>query len=350
MNISIRFFMMVALAAVMSGVFGCQPVEHADDGNSDADTDTDTDVDTDADTDADSDSDADGDADGDGGDTICDEQDFNIEIEPVRLVILQDFSGSMIGSNWTQATTALTAILTTWMGMGIEFGFDYFPIDGNCGVNSTITIPPAAGTETSIINWMNTHTPTGMTPLEEAMMNYFNFGYAAGFPEAGVNSYLVVVTDGGANCLSGDATSFAATTASLLANQIKTFAIGFNYTSAQLDAIAASGGMPAPYNVPINATDSVTLQNAFDDIAQVVITCIFDVQSPDASADPENVNFYFDGVVLPMNDGCGGSGEGWQWVDAAHTQVEFCPVSCDDIKDGDPPDITAAWGCPTELI
>ena len=260
MNISLRVFTIVVLVAGLSALPGCNPVDRADDSNSDADTDTDTD--TDIDTDADTDSDSDGDADGDGGDTVCDEQDFNIEIEPVRLVILQDFSGSMIGTNWSQATTALTNILTLWTGMGIEFGFDYFPVDGNCGVNSTITIPPAAGTEASIITWMTTHTPSGMTPLEEAMMNYFNFGYAAGFPESGVNSYLVVVTDGGANCLSGDATSFAATTASLLANQIKTFAIGFNYTSAQLTAIAASGGMPPPYNVPISATDSVTLQNA----------------------------------------------------------------------------------------
>ena len=114
-----------------------------------------------------------------------------------------------------------------------------------------------------------------------------------------------------------------------------------------MDVHASAGGMDPPYNVPISASDTTTLEAAFNEVAEVVITCIFEVQSPDASADPDNVNFYFDGDVVPMNEGCGGSGVGWQWVDDAHTQVEFCPASCDDIQDGDPPDISAAWGCPT---
>ena len=335
-------------------VFGCHQVGSLDadsgpdsdvDSDSDSDADTDSDSDTDSDTDTDSDSDNDSDSDSD-SDTVCDEQDFNIEIEPARLVILQDFSGSM-SPNWPQITTALTNFLTAWTDMGIEFGLDHFPVDGSCGVNSTITIEPAAGTETTIINWMNTNNPIGATPLEEAMINYQSFGYATGFPEAGVNSYLVVILDGPPNCASGDAASFTATTASLLANNIKTFAIGFNFYGAHLDAIAAAGGMPPPHDIPFNVADSVTLQNAFDDIAQVAFTCIYNVQSPVATADPDNVNLYFDGVVLLRNDGCGGSGEGWQWIGATHTQVEFCPVSCDDITDGVPPSIGAGWGCPT---
>ena len=346
---SYRRFVMAILLTL--GIFGCESVEQAAEGNSDADTDTDTDTDTDADTDADSDSDsdADSDADGDGGDTICDEQDFEIDITPVRLVFLLDKSGSMSTTPMQQAKDAINNILGIWAGQQIEFGFDYYPSDTYCAVHTSIPVAPASGTEAGITTMLNGISSGGNTPTEEAMLNYLAFGYATGFPESGVDSYLVVITDGSPNCISGDATSFSNTTAALLANQIKTFAIGFNYTSASLNAIAAAGGMPAPYNVPIQATDMTTLQNAFDDIAQVVITCIFDVQSPDASADPDNVNFYFDGVVLPMNDGCGGSGIGWQWVDAAHTQVEFCPVSCDEIKDGDPPEITAAWGCPTVI-
>ena len=77
MNISLRVFTIVVLVAGLSALPGCNPVDRADDSNSDADTDTDTD--TDIDTDADTDSDSDGDADGDGGDTVCDEQDFNID-------------------------------------------------------------------------------------------------------------------------------------------------------------------------------------------------------------------------------------------------------------------------------
>ncbi len=333
-----RYLLLLVPAIVM--MFGCHHIGSLD-GDVGPDTDADSDSDTDSDTDSDSDSDSDTDGD---SDTICDDEDISIEVRPVRLVILQDFSGSM-SPNWTQTTTAITNFLTLWTGGAIEFGFDYFPIDGNCGVNSTIAIAPAAGTETTIINWMTTHNPDGMTPLWAAMANYHNPSYAAGFPEPDTDSYLVVIVGSIPSCGGGTAATFTTMTAQLLVDQIKTFAIGFNYSSsAQLDAIAAAGGMPAPYNVPLIVTDSVTLQNAFSDIAQVTFTCIFNVQAP-ASADPDNINFYFDDAVVSHHDGRHGSGDDRLCVHAAHTQMEFCPVSCDDIKDGDPPDITPTW-CP----
>ena len=133
----------------------------------------------------------------------------------------------------------------------------------------------------------------------------------------------------------------------MLANNIKTCVIGFNYISVPVNAIPAAGGLPAPNDVPVMVYDEVSLENAYNNIAREAFTCIYNVLSPDAIADPDNVNIYFDGVVLLRHDGCGGSGEGWQWVDATHTQVEFCPGPCFDITDGDPPDIGAGWGCPT---
>jgi len=335
---------------------GCSPSE-ADGNPSDKDTETDTgtDADTDADTDTDTDADTDSDADGDGGDTVCDEQDFEIEAEPVRLVILLDISGSMSGTPWTQATTALTNILTIWTGSQIEFGFDYFPNDGDCGVNTTIPFDPAPGNEASIISWLTTNSPTGMTPLLCGLDNYTAWGYTDNFPSGSVDHYLLVVSDGmdtcEPECGSGGtvATQLGAITGELLSNQIKTFAIGFGGGApvAELNAIAGAGGMDPPYNVYIPAEDSTALEDAFNDIASYVVTCVFDVQSPAATANPDDVNFYFDGDVVPMNEGCGGSGAGWQWVDDEHTQVEFCAASCDEITDGDPPAISATWGCPT---
>ncbi len=327
-------------------LFGCHQVGSLDgDNGPDSDADTDADTDTDTDTDSDADSDSDSDSDGD-SDTICVEQELDIEVRPVRLVILQDSSGSMAGTSWLQITTALTNILNLWSGSGIEFGFDYFPNVGDCGINSAIPIAPTAGAETNIINWMTTHSPGGMTPLFETMTNYFNPGYAAGFPASDADSYLVVITGGTPDCGSASAASFTVLTNNLLANQIKTFAIGFNYSSEYLDAVAASGGMPPPYDVPVNATNSLSLQNALDDIVLLVFTCIFNVQGPEAITETDIINFYLDGVIVPMNDGCGGYGEGWQWVDAECTQVEFCPTLCADIKDGDPPDIMAILSCP----
>ena len=95
------------------------------------------------------------------------------------------------------------------------------------------------------------------------MINYLSVGYATGFPEAGVGSYLVLVTDGLPNCSSGSATSFTTTTQALLALGIKSIAIGFDYNSTSLNNVAANGGMAAPYDVPILVSDSTNLCPSF---------------------------------------------------------------------------------------
>ena len=162
MNISRQIVLLLASFALVLGVFCCESVEHAAEGSGDTDVDTDTDTDTDMDTDSDSDSDSDSDADGDGGDTVCDEQDFEIDITPVRLVFLLDISGSMGTTPLGQAKSAINNILGIWAGQQIEFGFDHYPIYGDsCGINTTIPIAPAPGTEASITTMLAGLTATG---------------------------------------------------------------------------------------------------------------------------------------------------------------------------------------------
>jgi hypothetical protein len=60
------------------------------------------------------------------------------------------------------------------------------------------------------------------------------------------------------------------------------------------------------------------------------------------------VNFYFDGVLIPMDADCS-SGSGWRWANDDHTQVEFCPDSCQQIKDAEVEMITATFGCDTVI-
>jgi hypothetical protein len=67
----------------------CATARRGDDDATDGDADSDADADSDGDSDVDADADADGDSD------VCDEQDFEIAMEPVRVQIVLDQSSSM---------------------------------------------------------------------------------------------------------------------------------------------------------------------------------------------------------------------------------------------------------------
>jgi len=368
-------YMAVFSAAVLSAM-ACESAEDdlgiggggsSGDSDADADTDTDSDSDSDADGDADADSDADADGDTDGdSDSVCDEQDFDIELSPVRLMILQDVSASMTEGSptkWSQAVPALTSLLTTWQGQQIEFGFDVFPDNSQplwgCGVSDPILIDTSPGTEGDIIDYLNDtgNTPNGAsTPLYCGMANFLEPSYAPVFSEAGVQSYLLVVSDGadlcGVNCSiwgAANASQLGQVTADLLAGGIKTFVIGFgaDVSESQLDAIALNGG--TPFDTFFEATDQSDLEAAFEAIAYEVISCVYDVQDPNATADPENVNFFFDGEIVYNDPGCE-VGTGWTWVDETHTQVEFCPDACELLQGNPDTEITAMWGCPTQVV
>ena len=345
-----KHLLLAFLSTTLIFAVGCGKSPKLSSSGSDSGTDGDSDSDADSDADSDSDSDTDTGT----GEAICDELDFDIEVTPVRLVFLLDKSGSMSGTKLQQVKDAVNNILGIWAGGQIEFGLDFFASDDYCAVHSTIPIPPAFGTETAITNTVNGLPADSYTPTEESMLNYLIPGYAPGFPEAGIGSYLVLVTDGSPNCSSGDAASFTTTTQSLLALGIKTIAIGFDYNSQSLNNVAANGGMAAPYDVPILVSDSTTLQNAFNDIAGSVVTCIYDIVITN-EVDYDSVNFFFidsSGIetVVPYDADCS-TGFAWRWVDeATHKQIEFCPDACDLLQGGDVEEIKGEFGCPQIVV
>jgi hypothetical protein len=360
---------LMSVVLIFIASLGC---ESAKDAGLGSDTDTDTDTDADSDTDGDSDTDS------DTGDAICDETDFSIELAPVRLMILQDMSYSMADptvadpTNWSHTVPALNTMLSNWTATQIEFGWDIFP-DGSstslqgCHVDEPVQIDTAPGNEAAIAAYINSHTPDGAsTPLYCGMANFLETGYSPLFQAATAASYMLVVSDGkglcGEDCcttLNPFANPQCVTTENelelltqdLVAAGIGVFVIGFGsgVDADQLNAIASNGGLPAPYDQFIPANDQTTLEGALNEIASQVITCIYNIGTPDASANPDDVNFYFDDVIVYYDEDCA-VGSGWTWVDAAHTQVEFCPDACDQLQDGSVDNIKATWGCPTEII
>ncbi|MBI5503071.1 MAG: hypothetical protein HY907_22690, partial [Deltaproteobacteria bacterium] len=93
------------------------------------------------------------------------------------------------------------------------------------------------------------------------------------------------------------------------------------------------------------------LAAALESIASSVITCDYVLDDPGPSADPDQVNFYLDDVVVPMDEGCTeDTGDGWHWLDPEHTTVEFCGDYCARIRAGTIGTISATFGCPTILL
>jgi len=356
-----KHLLLAFLATTLIFTVGCEPGSDASSSGSDSDSDGDSD--SDADSDADSDTDSDTDSDSDTGEAICDELEFDIDHTPVALMLLQDVSGSMFPSNWNQALPALNNVINAWTGSQIQFGLDYFPdgsdIDStgwNCGYTNPVRQDCGIGTEAAILNDLNTFSdPNGMTPLACGLTNFLNTAYSNGCLNSAIDSYVAVISDGGDTCsscsgYSGTATSMGNLATALNAQGTKVFVIGFNYSSTVLDAIAANGGVPAPYNVPLDASDTTTLQAALNDIVGAVVNCIYDINITN-DVDYDSVNFFFidsmgNETPVPYDEDCS-SGFGWHWIDeTTHEQIEFCPDACDLLQGGDVEEIRGEFGCP----
>lgn len=319
--------------------------------------------------DADADTDADADADGDGA--VCEEQPFFVTREGGRLMILQDVSYSMSlkvpetapTTKWEEARAALQGVLGNPAFASVEFGFDTFPDWGACQVDilQEDTKPQAAG---QISSWLDTFAIAyeADTPLYCALANYLDSDFAPLFSKPDKPRYLLVVSDGQPTCdidcentptppsnypLPAD---LLALSKNLAASGIKTFVIGFHYSSKDdpefLDQIAAGGGTGTDV---ILAEDQAALQKALEQVAGKVVSCLFSVNPESANADPNKVNFYFDKEVVPLDDNCA-SGTGWQWTDDHHTIIEFCAESCAELRAGNVDEVSARWGCKTIVI
>jgi hypothetical protein len=316
-----------------------------------------------------------------GYDTVCDEQIFDMHHEIVRLMLLLDQSSSMTGSSWSAATSALETLLTNPAFEDMYFGLDAFPdgypgdwadcgpLCGRCNEDKCGTLfPPQVAvaindvSSPAIIAHMNdSRYPQfcTFTPLANQLAYYATGPGPTEAPEIYAtdgDNYLLVVSDGeDEGCFSGDpVSSLAASTRTILeTHRIKSFAIGFGSTSgtlaSELNAIASNGG--TTFTTFLHAEDGPGLAAALESIASSVITCDYVLDAVEPTADPEVVNFYVDGTVVPMDASCTEtSGNGWHWLDDAHTTVEFCGDYCTQIRGGTVGTITATFGCPTILL
>jgi hypothetical protein len=293
--------------------------------------------------------------------TVCDEQDFTIERQPTKLMLALDMSGSMI-SKYGSARNGITNAITNLSGQ-FHFGFNsypQYPYAAQCGIAPDALYDTAPGNETGILDWLSGHQPQSGAgdPLVVQMDALLSGTYASNFTTSAVGgeAYLVVVSDGddccgpNANYSCGNewTSELVDRTEQLLDAGIKTVVVGYTGADdATMTAIAVAGG--SPFSTYLPASDETALQGALETIGAAVISCSFGVDVPDASADPDAVNLYLDGELLPFEPGCG-TGSGWDWADAEHTAVQLCAGPCDDLRAETVENVKARFGCPSVQI
>jgi hypothetical protein len=311
--------------------------------------------------------------------TICAEQDFDIELLPPQLMILLDRSASMTDSlgtstKWQQAQPAIEHLVSTYQNQ-ILFGFDAFPSsDGldSCAVTDPVVVDvvDSYANNSSVTAAMWATTPEGgSTPLYCGLNILSESTYAPNFANPAATKYVVVVSDGidlcGVGCcraiFPGFPVECSATIGQFedlaedLANthDIKTFVIGFADSSSdevfedQLNAIASHGG--TPFNEFLLASNQTQLEEALDQIAGEVISCTYAIEDPGEEADPDEVNVYFDNAAVGFDAGCA-NGAGWDWADASHSAILFCPEACDNLRSLEVDNIGITFGCPTIIV
>jgi hypothetical protein len=357
----------IAALALLAGCEGASPARGGGGGDTDtdADTDTDTDVDTDADTDTDTDT-----------DTGCEEVAFPVAGHPPDLLILLDRSNSMSGgapSYWSTVTSALVTV-TAAMDPQIQFGVMVFPY------GATECAPPSGVPEVPITVEDNADaiatTLGGLGPDGAGTPTTLALSAAATYLNGladGSSKYILLATDGGPNCSADLGLQCPACTttqpdgyscythndclddvqAILLAEQIHlemgiavyVIGVGGILSSTFLDvmtSIAAAGGTGDFYA----AETPADLAAALDEIAAAAVECTFtvdwDALGEGVSTNPDLVNLFADGAIVPYDDDCS-DGLGWQWIDA--DTIGLCDGLCEQYKGGEITEITASFGC-----
>jgi len=286
----------------------------------------------------------------------CAEFDTFLKFPGVATMFLQDVSGSMMTpySKWKGASSAITNMLVDDRNNHVSFGFDAFPAGNSCEIAASPEIS-IGGPETRlmIVEWMTSNMPSllGGTPLVSAMKRFIN--RPGGIERKDVSGVLIVISDGGDSCASSSLMSIpeqlSQVTEELVSrHNVRVFAIGYGggANTAQLDAIAQAGG--TGMNQHQNANDQADLEKIFKQISSMVTSCIFSVPYAGADADYENVNFYFDGDVVPRDMG---GNNGWNWVNEVKKEsVEFFGQYCDMLKQGEVTDVVVEFGCDTVIL
>ena len=310
---------------------------------------------------------------------VCNEQSFLPErIADPDIIILMDMSGSMSEGSPTkyrQTADAVINVITELetSGSPIWWGLLFFPTDGNCGVDPSTLIPPAANNANTIADTINAKSPDGNTPAHKAVIAASQFYQTLSDDRA---HYLLIATDGlpncdsasgfpklcnpnnpvacapteicepvpmlGGVCLPADGGETVAAISAAANAGIKTFVIGIEMdgSSKTLNKMAEAGGTaragsPKFYPVSDQASMVATLQT----ITQLIVSCTFQL-----SQQPPDLEYVYVSVGGQPITRDPSHANGWD-IDTNSRTLTFYGDACTTLQTN-PDAVSVVYGCP----
>ncbi|HKP63829.1 MAG TPA: vWA domain-containing protein [Polyangiales bacterium] len=320
---------------------------------------------------------------------ICGTAAVKVETKPRSVLLLLDGSASRIecvdGSAdcilnlpntaggdrplafWEVVEHSVGLSLTAPINDDVDFGLQFFPSKNAsafaCDVLTAPEIPPAPGTEITIMRQMFQKLPLGLSPVVQIMENV---AAAPGkLADPSVLGAVVLLSDGGDNCSGAEGpeivSRLGAAAKKLLDAGVKTYAVRYGSEAgrtpegeAQLRAIVNNGGTavvdPAnPNRKPyLDATTPDELIAGLAAISDRLATCTFTLTGlPEMGRD--NANLFLNGEALPF-DKMSLKQNGWNWADAARTTIELYGDSCTAFKTNRRTSVVVEFGCPPVVL
>ena len=325
----------------------------------------------------------------------CGEAVIQIPITTPNVMLVLDKSGSMVTNSWDGDADPNTPDVTRWFSLYnvVEFIAASFNDSMNLGMvlypskkAQSVYDPPACLVEaTPDVPTAPTNGPTilatmppegagsgqiaGGTPTRAGLITGLTHlqGLNDGLPQ-----YVILVTDGAANCSLEAAdnterfevydTALAGVVSDAFTNGIPVFVVGIDIknevspasqdgnpdstnTFEELNALAIAGGVPKndPNEQFYNAQNQIELQDALTAISQQVLSCIIDLDPPPVYPDFVEVK------VDEMNYGkmqvtdCD-TEDGWMFSNPEKSQITLCGAACTQFQMTG--NIDAQYKCP----
>lgn len=345
---------------------------------------------------------------GDGGDCGGEEVTAEPVVANVLFVIDKSLSMNVTPDGFTDTLwDTLVESLGTALGAvqdDIQMGLKLYPSgDASadvCAIESGVDVEIASGATAlpDIEDALASTSPSGQTPTAAALeqaLDYFKDGPGAGLEGKPV---VVLATDGGPNCGTDDSCvpaegcqptddcglteaetctvnidgcggdgcpadgSFCLVAADCLDDAaaiaavdaldeagIPTIVVGMPGSEAYqdvLDQMAVAGGLPAQGTSPkyYKVEDAEGLSQTLQDITKGVIRSC-DIVAEEAPPDPDLVNVFIDGDVVPKD-----SEDGWQFGDSTNTFIQIVGSYCDELEASGASSISVEYGCPSVVI
>jgi hypothetical protein len=325
----------------------------------------------------------------------CGEVAVTVPVQAANMVLVLDKSGSMVSNTWDHDGVPETPPITRWRSLhgvveqvvssyngSLNLGVVLFPgkaatktyDEGACWMSDAVDVavaeqngeavltalPPANATEMTL---------AGGTPATRGIE--LAFDHVSTLVD-GLPQYIVLVTDGAANCRADAASQherfesydpqLLPLVEAALAAGVPTFVVGIDIkdelspdltdgspnsinTYQELNTLAVAGGRPKadPSERFYNANDQTQLSAALTEIAGAVVSCVISLAP--APTFPSFVELNIGGVDFGkgMVSDCDAE-DGWRYVDDSFTVVELCGQACSLFKQSG--SLNASYKCP----